>query len=98
MPQTVGFSSREINVTLGCPPVLILGLTDKFVSFASSRLRTLNKLAGHASIIQGISNPNQTKYYGPENKLSCLKHKGNSFDGKKHCFRLAKNDFLSILL
>lgn len=84
----MGFSSREMNVAIGCLLVLLPGLTDKFVSFALCRLRTWNKLAWHTSIIQGVSNPNQTKYYGPENKLSCLKQKGNSFDGKKTLFQV----------
>lgn len=98
IPQTVGFPSREIDMMTGCLPVFLLGPTDKFVSFALCKLGTCKKLARGASSLQGFSNHNQIKYHGLENKSSCLTQKGNSFDGKKNCFRSTQNDFLSVQL
>lgn len=52
--------------------------------------------AGSTSSLQGISNYNHIKYHGPQNKLSCLTQKGNSFVGKIIPLRSTQNDFLSI--
>lgn len=80
-------------MTLGCLSVFPPGPTDKPVSFALCKLGACEKLVRGASNLQGVSNHNQIKCRGPENKSPCLTQKGNLFDGKKNCFRSTQNGF-----